>query len=523
MLKQIISTENNEDTLIDENHSKNKIENLILNDTSNLINITDVNSNNMTRINNTNNESEMILIEEVSYFKNKLNDTSINIGRDLVNDHNINTSNFNSKFQIFPIIDETIKCESDNEENVNLLNQENESEKLIKEEVIIHEEPDYEDLKTQILVTNNYSATGQVRIEGTSNIQNLMLKKDSNFSKLKNVNKIYDETYDQFLEDTLFDGNQYPDHAQLNHLDFITNKKDPMQEILRAQMKSIASNIKDRKKDKECVVNKKKKNLLENILSLTGNTNTLDTNSTFKDTYKSKQAEIITFGKKNSDLLTNNDISGKLHGNKNNNFKENIKSSNSEFINVEKINCDKEDNYKERDILEKDYTDDFISEEVKSHEEALDEKELTSIHQTMRMEEVVEVERLPKTLHEEELPCQKFDLKEFLKENTRDEIYCQNESDEENENNDFTNYYNQDKNRFRQSPTNTDNKNKYLYEDLEFEEIQPVSVDPQVKYIHKNSDYSKNENCVNFSGSNNTPEKKNNRLIILENEENPTT
>jgi hypothetical protein len=488
ILKEIKSNGINDDTVIDQNQTENKHENYLVNDTNNQINITDVTSNNLTRINNTNNDSEMILIEEVSYFKNKLNDTSLNIGGGIIKDNN--TSHLNSKFQIFPIIDETIKCESEAEDDIKQIREEREPDILIKEEVIIQEEPECEDLKTQVLVTNNNTAiSNKNKYLPENNVIN-----SAPFTEKENYNKIYEETYDQFLEDTVFDGNQ------LNQ--FIHKEKDSMQELLRAQMKNIASNIKDRKKDKECVINEKKKSLLKNLLSSAGKSDQCDV--------KSKQPEVITFGKNNLGII-NNEINQQLQQqDKIENIILNEKISDSKFTTDNKIYIPNNDTYIERDTLEKDYTDDFINNEIKSHEEPLDENELTSIHNTIRVEhENQEIGLLPKNdVQEEEEPCQKFDLKEFLKENTRDEIYFQNES--ENDNEDLTNYYNEEKNDSTQSPPKR--VNKYLTEDLEYEEIQPV--DP-AKAVHKSSYYSKNEN--------NNQVKKDNRLIILENEEDPST
>jgi hypothetical protein len=488
ILKEIISIGSNDDTVIDQNQTENKNENYLVNDTNNQINITDVTSNNLTRINNTNNDSEMILIEEVSYFKNKLNDTSLNIGGGIIKDNN--TSHLNSKFQIFPIIDETIKCESEAEEDIKQIREERESDILIKEEVIIQEEPECEDLKTQVLVTNNNTAiSNKNKYLPENNVINSVP-----YTEKKNYNKIYEETYDQFLEDTVFDGNQ------LNK--FIHKEKDSMQELLRAQMKNIASNIKDRKKDKECVINEKKKNLLNNILCSAGKSDPYDV--------KPKHPEVITFGKNNLGII-NNEINQQLQQqDKIENIISNQKISKSKLITENNNYTPNNDTYIERDTLEKDYTDDFINNEIKSHEEPLDENELTSIHNTIRVEdENQEIGLLPKNdVQEEEEPCQKFDLKEFLKENTRDEIYCQNES--ENDNEDLTNYYNEEKNDSTQSPPKR--VNKYLTEDLEYEEIQPF--DP-AKAVHKSSYYSKNEN--------NNQVKKDNRLIILENEEDPST
>jgi hypothetical protein len=265
-----------------------------------------------------NNESGMVLIEEISYFKTKLNDTNLTQEKEIVNHMNDNQSN--NKYQIFPIIDETLKYDSEEECRV----------KGKKEEEI-----------------NNIP-------EIQENNQNIL--DDSQ-----------EETYDKFLLESV-----RPKTVELNGN---KHSQNLMHNLLREQMKNIIHNIKDRKKDTKCLKNEKKKFLLNNLEPQTN----IDLKNNIECHYQVTNT-------KNQDKLVNKDP-------------------------------DKTNEVYEQHVIPNEYQEDFLREEIKiNNDDVLDDEELTTIHhQSIRHED-------DKPQTQEENIYQNFNLEQFIKENTQDEI-----------------------------------------------------------------------------------------------------
>lgn len=202
----------------------------------------------------------------------------------------------------------------------------------------------------------------------------------------EDIEEVSVDTYDKFLEDT-----QIPNKIE----------KEYVHSILRNQMKNIVTSIKERKKGQESIKSEKKKNILLNLQ----NTNTILDDQMIKDILIKKinlqsskeiqppKPEVITFGK----------------------------------VKVNEVN-----ELRKPSSNEIDYGD-FINEDVRlnnENNEALDENEVTQINQTVNEEETEAKNDCTNTCMDN--TCndktrlieskQLFDMNEFIKENTKDEI-----------------------------------------------------------------------------------------------------
>jgi hypothetical protein len=184
-------------------------------------------------------------------------------------------------------------------------------------------------------------------------------------------------TYDKFLEDT-----HCPNKIE----------KEYLHSILRNQMKNIVTNIKERQKDQENIKSEKKKSILLNLQNT--NNQVLD-DDMIKD---------ILINKIN--LQSSKEIKSKP---------EVLTFGNLKMNEQRKISQNQNEEY-----------GDFVNEDIKSNNEAaLDDDDVTQINQTVNEEEKTELTCNDNTCNNDKtrlIESKQFDMNEFIKENTRDEI-----------------------------------------------------------------------------------------------------
>jgi hypothetical protein len=204
-------------------------------------------------------------------------------------------------------------------------------------------------------------------------------------------NKQTGDIYDHFLEESIG-----------------TSRKDDIQLLLRQQMKNIVYDIKDRKKGNKQLIDQKKKNLFEVIRASSATTVTtskLNRPVNKSDIVRTDQSHEIStkYYRKVSKEDTSDNNTSTAKG-----VDSLLKDTIPSFNKIPEIELTFGNKLPKLKVEEMLYDHEFIQEDIKEDIDKIDENDVTSIHQSVRLESLKD--------------GYKIDLDEFIKENTKHDI-----------------------------------------------------------------------------------------------------